>query len=456
MAPVKPSIRHFNACFRRARQTVGSDASLNGARRFLTSSAAAREELQTQPSTPPPPAPAAPTRDEAAPKDIPEYMQKWGELDPAQVEQKRDERRLVRREGVQPIGSRRRRAIINRTTAAQAEQIPFEQLPYQCFQEARKFLLEDRKEKLKEIATQTLRIENLKTQDPAVSGGEAAKEDRLRSMRNHLNDLVILADINDPMVKKKFEDGEGDMKKPIYRYLADQKWRKYKRLVLEQRISQFGIVPDLLPAIDPVVDVDLAFGRKNVPTGDFVDSAISEKLPRLSVQTFERGQKLVTVVVVDADVPIPEKDSFTYRCHFIASNIPIAPDQTSIPLNTFEQQDRKTTDAEAKKIALPWLPPWAHKGAPYHRLAVFVLEQKDAQALNVAGITRTKRDGFILRSFVDKHKLKPIGVTLFRTKWDESMAGVMQRNGLEKEANVEFKRKKIEPLPYKKRTERMR
>ena len=91
----------------------------------------------------------------------------------------------------------------------QIEQIPFEQLPYQCFQEARKVLLEDRQEKLKEIEIQTLRISNLQAQDPAVSGGILGKEARLRSMRNHLNELILLADINDPMVKRKFEDGEG-------------------------------------------------------------------------------------------------------------------------------------------------------------------------------------------------------------------------------------------------------
>ncbi|KAL1592751.1 mitochondrial 54S ribosomal protein YmL35 [Paraconiothyrium brasiliense] len=384
-------------------------------------------------------------------------MKQWGELDPNAVETKRDERRLLRREGIQPIGSRRRRAIIARTAAAKAEQIPFEQLPYQCFQEARKVLLADREEKLKEIQTQITRIEHLKAQDPAVSGGQAKKETRLRSMQNHLNDLVILADINDPVVKKKFEDGEGDMNKPIYRYLADQKWRKWKRLVLEQRIEQFNLVPDLLPALDPTADVDLAFGRKNIPIGDFVDSAVSENPPRLKVQTFERGQKLVTVVVVDADVPVPEKDSLTYRCHFIASNIPIAPDQTSIPLNLLQQQSQKTENLEEQKVALSWSPPWAHKGAPYHRMAIFVLEQKDAQALSISEIRKNeKRDGFILRSFVDRMKLKPIGATLFRTKWDESMEGVMKRHGLEDEVNVEFKRKKIEPLPYKRRTERMR
>lgn len=70
-------------------------------------------------------------------------------------------------------------------------------------------MLEDRQEKLKAIETQSLRLKNLMKQDPAVSGGDKAKEARIRSMRNHLNELVILADINDPIVKKKFEDGQG-------------------------------------------------------------------------------------------------------------------------------------------------------------------------------------------------------------------------------------------------------
>jgi large subunit ribosomal protein L35 len=246
------------------------------------------------------------------------------------------------------------------------------------------------------------------------------------------------------------------MNKPIYRYLADQKWRKYKRLILEQRVQQLNLVPDLLPALDPTADVDLGFGRKNFAPGEFVDSAVSEKMPRLTVQTFEPGEKLVTVVVVDADVPVPETDSFTYRCHLIASNIPLSPTNTSIPLQRIEQEDAKTKEPASKKIALPWIAPWAQKGAPYHRLAILVLEQNKAKALNVVNISKTERDGFKLRSFVDKYHLKPIGVSLFRTKWDDSMAEVMERAGLKDEAKVEFKRRRVEPLPHKRRTERMR
>lgn len=245
------------------------------------------------------------------------------------------------------------------------------------------------------------------------------------------------------------------MNKPIYRYLAEKKWRDFKRKVLEQRVTQLSIVPDLLGSLDIVADIDLSFGRKTVAPGDFVESNISEKMPTLHVQIFTPGEKLVTVAVVDADVPVPEEDSFSTRCHFIASNIRISPSETSIPLQRIAEDDKKAAP-DAQKIALPWVSPWAHKGAPYHRLAIFVLEQYQAKEMDISKLNTISRDGFNLRSFVMSQKLRPLTTTLFRTKWDESMGGVMERAGLKDQVNIEFKRKRVEPLPYKRRTERMR
>jgi large subunit ribosomal protein L35 len=247
----------------------------------------------------------------------------------------------------------------------------------------------------------------------------------------------------------------GDMNKPIYRHLAEKKWREFKRKVLEQRVTQLSVVPDLLGSLDLVADIELSFGRKSITPGDFVESDVSEKMPTLHVQTFTPGEKLVTVAVVDADVPVPEEDAFTTRCHFIASNIRISPTETSIPLQRIAEDDKKSAP-EAKKVALPWVAPWAHKGAPYHRLAVVVLEQNQAQNFDISKLATIARDGFNLRKFVMTQKLKPLTATLFRTKWDETMAGVMERAGLKDQAKVEFKRKRVEPLPYKRRTERMR
>jgi len=46
--------------------------------------------------------------------------------------------------------------------------------------------------------------------DPAaVRGGQRMRDTRLASLRRHVERLKILADANDPLVKKRFEDGLG-------------------------------------------------------------------------------------------------------------------------------------------------------------------------------------------------------------------------------------------------------
>jgi large subunit ribosomal protein L35 len=124
--------------------------------------------------------------------------------DPETVTARKGERALMRG-GVMPIGSRRRRAALQTS-----DNVPFEQLPYQCFQEALKLLRADRKDKLELIKTERLRISNLKAQDVAnIKGGQVHKDRRLASMERHLEYLKIQADINDPLIKKRFEDGDG-------------------------------------------------------------------------------------------------------------------------------------------------------------------------------------------------------------------------------------------------------
>jgi len=87
--------------------------------------------------------------------------------------------------------------------------IPFEQLPYQCFQEARQILLSDREEKLELIEEERKRIARLEARNAAECGGEVVKRAKLIAMRKYLEHLKIMADINDPMIKKRFEDGDG-------------------------------------------------------------------------------------------------------------------------------------------------------------------------------------------------------------------------------------------------------
>lgn len=218
-----------------------------------------------------------------------------------------------------------------------------------------------------------------------------------------------------------------------------------------QRITQMSVVPDLLPTIDPTADVRVAFSRHNVQSGDFVESRISEVPAKLRVQVFDKGERLVSIVVVDADVPDVEGDKFDFRCHFLAANVAISPTSTSVPF---------TASAVRERTILPWLPPWAQKGTPYHRLAIFVLQQREGEILDVSSMKdRIQRDGFNLRSFIDKYKVHPVGVNMFRSQWDEGTAAVMARAGIEG-ADVEFRRMRIGPMktpqePLKKKKNRI-
>ena len=124
-------------------------------------------------------------------------------LDPSLVATRSGEKKLMK-QGILPIGSRRRRLAL-RTSA----NIPFEQMPYQCFQEAMDVLRRDRQEKLDAIERQRARIARLRAK--TASAPAEAKRDRAQmlSIGGHLDRLKVLADINDPLIKKRFEDGQG-------------------------------------------------------------------------------------------------------------------------------------------------------------------------------------------------------------------------------------------------------
>lgn len=115
----------------------------------------------------------------------------------------RKERLLAREARLRPIGSRRRRAAL-----ATSREIPFSQLPYQCFQEARKVLIEDRAGKVAEIEDLRAKINKWNAAEVPPER-EAMREKRIGSWNQRIEQLKILADINDPLVKKNFEDGFG-------------------------------------------------------------------------------------------------------------------------------------------------------------------------------------------------------------------------------------------------------
>ena len=386
--------------------------------------------------------------------------------DPNTASTRREERILIR-QGNPPVGSRRRRAAV-RTT----QDIPFEQLPYQCFQEARKVLLEDRQQKIKEIETQRARIERLKMQDTGNRRMALQfKEKRLLSMMQRLEKLKVLADINDPLVKKRFEDGKGDLSRPIYRHLAKQKWLSRRYLILKQRLSQMHVYPDVLAPFEIQYDVGVSFGRKEIEPGVFVHSAMSEQPPRLYIQPFDKGERYVSVIIMDPDVPNIETDSFDQRCHFMAVNVPIGPTNTRVSITelmgaidmekkgegeSYESKEQETAIVEQPKrkagdVIHPWLPPYVQKGSPYHRFCVIVLQhnrQLDPSTVKEGSQFDKPEKDVNVNSIRKKFGMRPVGGFLWRTGWDSGTDALMERLGTQG-ISEELKRKRIEPLPYK-------
>ena len=62
----------------------------------------------------------------------------------------------------------------------------------------------------------------------------------------------------------------------------------------------------------------------------------------------------------------------------------------------------------------------------------------------------SSRDNTLLRTLQSRYHLKAIGAHLFRTQWDDTTLEVMKEIGFDG-ANVELRRKRVEPLPYKRR-----
>lgn len=231
------------------------------------------------------------------------------------------------------------------------------------------------------------------------------------------------------------------MTKPVYRHLARERWLSMAYKILAQRLEQFSIIPDVLPRFDPKMDVQLAWHRLRVKPGTIVDSLVSETPPNLRVQVFDSEERLVSIVVMDSDVPNAEDDSFDRRLHFLAANVPLNCLTKNISLNLLASK-------HSEKIAAPWLPPFSQEGAPYHRLTVWILEQEDKKELDVNALRKKyemKRDGFRLLDFRASHKANPFGFNMFRSVWDDNTAAVMARHGIPG-AEIVFRRQRIRSL----------
>ncbi|KZV92052.1 hypothetical protein EXIGLDRAFT_769340, partial [Exidia glandulosa HHB12029] len=168
------------------------------------------------------------------------------------------------------------------------------------------------------------------------------------------NIIDIQSEINLPQNRWEVKYGFYDFTKPVHRHLVEEKWRKEGRLdLLMERVYQMHVVPDLLPAFHPNVDLRVEYPMRlphnkalverimqrggttrkaPMEPGRFLLPWQTLRPPTLRARAFHLDERLYTLVMVDPDVPDVERATFQAFAHWIVPNIPLSI-FTPFPLN---------------------------------------------------------------------------------------------------------------------------
>ncbi|KAI5121147.1 hypothetical protein M0805_007145 [Coniferiporia weirii] len=301
------------------------------------------------------------------------------------------------------------------------------------YDEALKLISEDSarlRAELAEVRARAVEVEKALESEGKEGETREALEEELRALRKKVGILEIQCDINRPSVRWSAANGMADLTKPVYRRLVEQKWRNYGTLdLLMERIYQMSVVPDLLPSVRPTIDLRLSFPEppplstylrtrtkrkyKPVEPGIYLAPEQTRRAPRLYTSVFHPETRYYTLVLVDADVPDPENESFTTYLHWLQPNIPLS------------------ASTCGHLVAHPhtrYVPPHPQRGSPYHRYCVFLLPHVNAeQKINVAAVGDGERRGFDLRAFCEEHGLdagQGGAAHMWREVWDETVSDI--------------------------------
>ncbi|KAM0746918.1 PEBP-like protein [Meredithblackwellia eburnea MCA 4105] len=235
---------------------------------------------------------------------------------------------------------------------------------------------------------------------------EAIKKEGGPDAKFLLEQKEVEAWVNDPETRWRAKNGLGDLSKPVYRHLAELKWRKEGDLaILMQRVTQMNVTPDILPSISPVAEVKISIDGEVIEPGVFRLPSQTREGIAIEAQVFHPEERLYTLLLVDPDVPWEESESFTTFAHLLVPNITLSSTSTTISSTT---------------AALPYIPPHPQRGTPYHRYTALLFAQSKPIDVQTEGL---EREGFNVREFAQEHDLTAEGVSFWRAKWQEGVVG---------------------------------
>ena len=265
-------------------------------------------------------------------------------------------------------------------------------------------------------STQSAKAESLKEQLAQAGSSEEASK-----LKVELTKAQVRSQVDNPEVQYNFKIGQSDFREPVYRYLAEQKWKEYDQLVLMQRLESLKVIPDTMPTLDPKAKVELQFSgsvNKWLVPGATIPCAVASRPPLVTIQEFEeiKDDSLYTLVIVDPDTPDLARDSFKTTLKWAVANIPLS------NVEHFVDTDKATE-------LVPYLPPTPEKNSGIHRHAVWAFRQNNGKVAEVAQ-ELIERDGFDIRKFADELGLQAVGAHIWRNKFDRTTDGVREKYGL--------------------------
>ncbi|KAJ9089143.1 mitochondrial 54S ribosomal protein YmL35 [Entomophthora muscae] len=237
-----------------------------------------------------------------------------------------------------------------------------------------------------------------------ASKDEASKKELEAEIFQNLVDSKLYQ----PSTKWLFENNQCDTTEPVFMYLKKQKWLDEESSLVEQRLTQMYILPDVLPpgvVLDAKLNVD--FGGEVFP-GTKVDPATTQTEPKISIDCFHKEFKKYTLVMVDPDHPAPEIQNYREKFHWAICNISV---------------NAASKEYVNGDVLLKYIPPHPAQGTKFHRYTFVLLEQpEDAtpstiqQALEASDAT--------VRSLVEKHGFVARGLHFFRAEWSPAVSAI--------------------------------
>lgn len=244
---------------------------------------------------------------------------------------------------------------------------------------------------------------------------------------NESEDLLVKAELKNPEVLHNFNTGKADLSLPVYRHLAEEKWKSHDLMVTMQRLESLHVIPDTLPTLDPKVDVKVRFGHNtrsefigDIEPGTILPAFAVSIPPTIEVQEFNSSDYdlgLYTAVLVNPDTPDLEKNSFKTTLNYGLHNVPLTyTDNKILPAKLMSNPEF---------IFQQYTPLLPEKNAQTQRACLWVFRQsKELKDLSFDA------ENFNIREFAESNGLTAVGAHVWRQAFDRSVNETRTKYGL--------------------------